>query len=240
MTGLPLAGRSAFVTGATRGIGYAIATRLLADGAQVVATGTQPDGKGPEGSDYAGVDFDDVTETKNFAKFIADRGPDILINCAGINTISLFENIDERDFEKMHRVNLLAPMLLCRAVLPFMRRRSWGRIVNISSIWGKIARAGRASYASTKFGLDGMTAALAAEVAGDGVLANCVSPGFIDTDLTRRNLGEDGIACLVAEVPVGRLGRPEEIAALVSWLAGPENTYISGQNIAIDGGFTRV
>jgi 3-oxoacyl-[acyl-carrier protein] reductase len=125
-------------------------------------------------------------------------------------------------------------------LIPGMRARGWGRIVNISSIFGKVSREFRAVYSTSKFGLDGMTAALAAEVAADGILANCVAPGFIDTDLTRRILGEKGIAELVDRIPIKRLGTPEEIAALVVWLAGPENTYLSGQNIAIDGGFTRV
>jgi 3-oxoacyl-[acyl-carrier protein] reductase len=236
----PLSGRLAVVTGATRGIGHAIASRLLEDGATVIATGTKPEGRGPDGSDYLAVDFADEIATQEFAETIAERSPDILVNCAGINAVAPFEEIKNSDFERMHRVNLLAPMLLCRAVLPAMRQKQWGRIVNISSIWGRIARSGRAGYAATKFGLDGLTAALAAEAAADGVLANCVAPGFIDTDLTRRNLGEEGIAKLVAEVPAGRLGQPEEIAALVTWLVGPENSYISGQNIVIDGGFIRV
>jgi NAD(P)-dependent dehydrogenase (short-subunit alcohol dehydrogenase family) len=230
----------AVVTGATRGIGFAIAERLLADGADVIATGTRPGGKGPNGAEYADIDFTDDDALARFADDLSRRRPDILVNNAGINIVSDFADIDPDDFERMHRINLAAPMRLCRAVLPAMRERKWGRIVNISSIWGKIAREGRASYAATKFGIDGLTAALAAEAAADGVLANCVAPGFIDTELTRRNLGADGIALLIKEVPCGRLGQPQEIAALVAWLASAENSYISGQNIAIDGGFTRV
>jgi NAD(P)-dependent dehydrogenase (short-subunit alcohol dehydrogenase family) len=124
-------------------------------------------------------------------------------------------------------------------VVPAMRERGWGRIVNISSIWGTISREQRGAYSASKFALDGLTAALAAEVARDGVLANCVSPGFIDTELTRTVLGEDGIAELMAQVPARRLGSPAEVAAFVAWLAGPENTYVSGQNLVIDGGFSR-
>jgi 3-oxoacyl-[acyl-carrier protein] reductase len=120
-----------------------------------------------------------------------------------------------------------------------MRERGWGRIVNIASIWSVVSRPGRGSYSASKFALDGLTAALAAEVAADGVLVNCVSPGFVDTELTRSVLGEDGVAQLVSEVPAGRLAQPDEIAALVAWLAGPENTFVSGQNIVIDGGFSR-
>jgi 3-oxoacyl-[acyl-carrier protein] reductase len=121
-----------------------------------------------------------------------------------------------------------------------MKRKQWGRIVNVSSIFGKIGKELRGSYAASKFALDGLTAALAAEVAVDGILAHCVAPGFVDTELTRSILGDEGIKNLVARVPIGRLAKPEEIAAFVAWLAGPENTFISGQNIAIDGGFTRV
>ncbi len=236
----PLAARRAVVTGATRGIGKAIAARLVADGARVTATGTRPDGAPPEGCDYRAVDFADAGATRQFADELAAIGPDVLVNNAGINRNAPFADIDLEDFLRIQSVNLTAPMLLCRAVLPAMRSRGWGRIVNVCSIWSKVARPGRASYAASKFGLDGLTAALAAEVAGDGVLVNAISPGFIDTELTRRTVSPETIAELVAEVPAGRLGQPDEIAALVAWLAGPENTYVSGQNIAIDGGFTRV
>jgi 3-oxoacyl-[acyl-carrier protein] reductase len=131
-------------------------------------------------------------------------------------------------------------MLLMKAVLPAMRAGKWGRIVNIGSIWSLISKAQRGAYSASKFALSGMTVALSAEAAADGVLANCVAPGFIDTELTRQTLGEAAMAEMAAQVPARRLGRPEEVAAFVAWLAGPENTFISGQTIAIDGGFTHV
>jgi 3-oxoacyl-[acyl-carrier protein] reductase len=121
-----------------------------------------------------------------------------------------------------------------------MKINKWGRIVNISSIWGSISKEYRSAYSSSKFGLDGMTASLAAEVSSMGILANSVSPGFIDTDLTRQILGEKGIDEIQANIPIKRLGKPHEIASFVSWLVSNENSYISGQNIMIDGGFTRV
>ena len=121
-----------------------------------------------------------------------------------------------------------------------MKKKQWGRIVNITSIFGKISKEFRAAYSCTKFGLDGMTLALAAEVASQGILANCVAPGFIDTDLTHQVLGEEGITKLSQEIPMKRLGQPHEIAKLVAWLCSEENTYLTGQNIAIDGGFSRV
>lgn len=237
---LPLAGRRAVVTGGTRGIGFAIAERLIAEGAEVTATGTAREGKGPDGCSYHELDLADSEVTEAFAAELQMMNPDVLVNNAGINVISEFERIDLSDFDRIQQVNLRGPFLLCRAVIPLMRQQGWGRIVNISSIFGKVSRAQRAAYSASKFAIDGMTAALAAEVAADGVLVNCVSPGFIATDMTREILGEDGMARLESEIPAARLGRPDEVAALVSWLAGPENTYVSGQNIAIDGGFTRV
>jgi 3-oxoacyl-[acyl-carrier protein] reductase len=121
-----------------------------------------------------------------------------------------------------------------------MVQRRWGRIVNISSVWGKISRELRASYSASKFALDGLTLALAAEHGGNGILANCVAPGFIDTELTRTVLGESGMRQVSQSVPVKRLGQVDEIARMVLWLASEENTYLNGQNIAVDGGFTRV
>ena len=175
-----------------------------------------------------------------FAGVLSDDPPDILINNAGLNRNAPFAEIDLDDFDAIHLINLRAPVTLMQTVLPSMRQNKWGRVVNIGSIWSKLARTGRASYAASKFGLDGVTAATAAEAAADGVMINMVSPGIIDTELTRRTVDPDRLKALLADVPAGRLGQPQEIAAFVAWLAGPENTFISGQNIAIDGGFTRV
>ncbi len=217
-----------------------MAVRLRDDGAKVTVTGTRAGVAAPEGCAYHAVDFSDRDATRAFADRIAGEDFDILVNNAGINKIGPFDSIDPADFERIQDVNVYAPFLLMRSVVARMREKRWGRIVNIASIFGVVSRELRASYSASKFALDGMTAALAAEVAADGVLANCVSPGFIDTELTRNILGEHGIAELLARVPMKRLGKPEEIAAFVAWLVSDENTYISGQNLVIDGGFTRV
>jgi NAD(P)-dependent dehydrogenase (short-subunit alcohol dehydrogenase family) len=235
-----LDGHVAVVTGGTRGIGRAIAERILADGASVVVTGRSPDGSGPRGTRYVAATLDEPASLERFAATLGEVAPDILVNNAGINRLSPFAEIDPADFDRIQRVNVTAVFRLSQAVLPGMRRKGWGRIVSISSIWGKVSRAGRASYSTSKFAIDGMTAALAAEVAAEGILVNCVAPGIIDSDMTRQVLGPQGIAELSRQIPLGRLGRPDEVAAFVAWMVSPENTYISGQNFAIDGGFTRV
>jgi NAD(P)-dependent dehydrogenase (short-subunit alcohol dehydrogenase family) len=235
-----LSGKLAIVTGGTRGIGQAIALELQNKGAEVLITGTQSNFSPKNKFRYFGVDFSDRQATLEFVAMLREVEPDILINNAGINKIMAFDEIPLEDFDKVQQINQYAPFMLCQAVIPKMKEKAWGRIVNICSIWGKISKEYRASYSTSKFALDGMTSALSAEVSQYGILANCVSPGFIDTELTRSVLGENGINKLLSQVPVGRMGSVEEIAKFVVWLSSTENTYITGQNIAIDGGFTRV
>ena len=235
-----LSGKVALVTGGTRGIGKAIALELQNKGASVIITGTKSIFESTEGYQYIGVDFSNREATMEFANKVKNIKPDILINNAGINKIGAFAEISLEDFDQIQQVNQYAPFILSQAVIPGMKEKKWGRIVNISSIWGKISKEYRASYSVSKFALDGMTSALSAEVAQYGILANCVSPGFIDTELTRSILGDDGIDRVVSQVPAKRLGGVDEIAKFVAWLSSVGNTYITGQNIAIDGGFTRV
>ena len=227
------------MTGGTRGIGAAIAERLVVGGAEVVATGRSADSPVPSGCTHYAVDLSNRRAVEGLATWAAREEFDILINNAGINVIAAFSEIVDEDFDRIHEVNVRAPMALSRALVRGMAERGWGRIVNVTSIWSVVSKSGRASYSASKFALDGMTAALSAEVARDGVLANCVAPGVIDTALTHRALGEAGIAELIATVPAGRLGTPAEVAELVAWLAGPRNTFVSGQNVVIDGGFVR-
>ena len=233
--------KKVFITGASRGIGKAIAEAFCAEGAWVAGTRTaKTDVLDPTCQEWVEADFSDFAQIEFCADALRSNAPDILINNAGINKNAPFVEIDPADFKAIQQVNVFAPFMLCQAAVPAMKSKGWGRIVNISSIWGKISMAHRASYSASKFALDGMTLALAAEHSVNGIIANSVAPGFIDTELTHRMLGDDGIKALTAKVPANRLGRVDEIARLVLWLASDENTFIAGQNIAIDGGFTRV
>ncbi len=203
----------AVVTGGTRGIGFAIAKRLVEDGLEVVVTGTKKDAEHPYGTSYYPVDFLDNDSVVNFVKFLKQQQVDILINNAGINKIGEFSLINIEDFDKVLQVNLRTPFQLCQAVIPSMKKNNWGRIINLTSIFGNITKEYRAPYSSSKFGLDGMTAALASEVSEFGILANSVGPGFIDTELTRNVLGKDGIIKIQKTIPMKRLGRVDEIAS---------------------------
>ena len=223
----------ALITGGTRGIGYAIAERLVKDGFNVLVTGTTEDGKGPEGSEYYQVDFQEDISTEMFLNFISKSNIDILVNNAGINKIGEFSGIAVDDFDKILKVNLRAPFLICQKVIPYMKESGWGRIINITSIFGHITKEYSAAYSASKFGLDGMTAALSAELSEFGIMANSVGPGFIDTELTRNVLGDEGINELRERIPMKRLGSVNEIASAVSWLVSEENSYLTGQNIKI-------
>jgi NAD(P)-dependent dehydrogenase (short-subunit alcohol dehydrogenase family) len=240
VTGSPLEGRRAVVTGGTRGIGWAIATRLRDDGAEVLTTGTSPDGAGPEGCAYRPVDFTDLDSTRAFCGAVRDFAPLVLINNAGVSKPESFAEISPEEFQRVQDINLRGTLMTTQAALPSMRVAEWGRIVSLGSIRQQISLAGRASYSAAKAGVDGLTIGLAAEVAKEGVLANVVAPGYIDTEMTTSMYAPDQIAALAASIPIGRLAKPEEIAAFVAWLAGPENSYISGQTLFIDGGITRV
>lgn len=227
------------ITGATRGIGAAIAQKYKTQGHYVIGMGSQEQATPEYLDEYSACDLSSNDALTNEQDVILYKEIDVLVNCAGINIINNFGDITLEDFQRVQQVNVVAPFRLCQMVLPHMARQGWGRIVNISSVWGKISKQGRASYSASKFALDGMTVALANEYAAQGILANSVAPGFIDTEMTQRNLGPAGIAAMLANVPIGRLATVSEVADFVYWLGSEQNTYISGQNLAIDGGFTR-
>ena len=231
-----------FVTGASRGIGASIARAFKREGAFVIGTQTQQNSSnlGEDCHEWLVADFADEKQIFKCVNFIKSNKIDILINNAGFNINKSFSEIDLNVFKEIQQVNLLAPFLLCQAAVFGMVDRGWGRIVNISSVFGKISKSGRAAYSASKFGLDGLTVSLSAEYSSKGIMANCVAPGFFDTSLTRKMLSTEEIKDLISNVPGARLGEVNEIANLVLWLSSEENTFTTGQNIAIDGGFTRV
>jgi 3-oxoacyl-[acyl-carrier protein] reductase len=235
---MSLKGKTALVTGGTRGIGMAIAQLLQEKDVTVFITGTTENQISNERFGYFKVDFSDLNSTIAFTKQVSAMDIDILVNNAGINKISPFEEINLDHFARIQQVNVTAPMLIIQSVLAKMKVRKWGRIVNITSIFGSVSRELRGAYSASKFGLHGLTSALALEVARFGILANCVAPGFVETELTRNILGQKGIDEVLRSIPMGRLAAPEEIARFVAWLVSPENSYICGQNLLIDGGFT--
>jgi NAD(P)-dependent dehydrogenase (short-subunit alcohol dehydrogenase family) len=229
-----------FITGASRGIGLAAAMLFSSLGGDVIGTRTR---RRDEESTvpYRLMEYDFISKEEVFkcSDFVKDWNPDILVNNAGINKIDSFLDVSPVDFERIQQVNLFAPFILCQSALQGMLDNGWGRIVNISSIWGKISKEMRAAYSASKFGLDGMTIALAAEYSKSGILANCVAPGFINTELTYKILGEDGVNKIQPTIPIGRLGSVNDVANLIVWLSSDLNTYVTGQNISADGGYSR-
>lgn len=227
------------VTGATRGIGEAVARSYSEMGYYVIGTSTGDKDKPLYLNEYHSCNFQSTSQVDSFCKTVKNLKVDILINNAGINIINNFCDINPADFVNVQTVNVYAPFRISQAVIPYMLESGWGRIVSVSSVWGKLSKQGRASYSSSKFAIDGLTVAMANEFASQGILCNCVAPGFIDTDMTWNNLGTAGVEKILENVPIKRLAKVQEVAKLICMLGSLENTYISGQNIAIDGGFTR-
>ncbi len=233
----------ALVTGATRGIGLAIAEKLLSLGAQVTITGCSP--QAPAGLDkfsYLPVDFSSRASTENFCAAVeALPGLSILVNNAGINRIHSITDYPADDFYELTEVNFASVYRVSQAAARAMiAAGTGGRIVNIGSIWATHTRAGRSAYCASKAGVAGMTRGIATDLAPHGILVNTLSPGFVKTELTASTMGPEGIAEVSAQIPVGRLAEPSEIAEVAAFLASPANSYLTGQNITVDGGFTNV
>lgn len=239
-----LNGQVALVTGASRGIGAAIASRLSADGARVVGTATTPGGAARISETLAASGGRgavlDVVNQESIDALIADieshEGPiGILCNNAGITRDTLLLRMKPEDWDAVLQTNLASVFRLSKAVLRGMMKARQGRIISIASIVGLTGNPGQANYAAAKAGIIGFTKSLAREVGSRGITANVIAPGFIDTDMTRA-LNEEQRAGLSAQVPLGRLGQPEDIAAAVAFLASPEAAYITGETLHVNGG----
>jgi 3-oxoacyl-[acyl-carrier protein] reductase len=245
MTGASMAGQVALVTGASRGIGRAIALELAQRGAKVIGTatslaGAQAIGEGLSAfagsrgvclnvNDSAGVD----ATLEEILKL--DGALHVLVNNAGITRDMLSMRMKDDDWNAVLGTNLTAVFRLCRAVVRPMMKQRYGRIVNITSVVGASGNAGQANYAAAKAGVAGMTRSLAREFGSRGITVNCVAPGFIETDMTK-SLSEAQTKALMAQIPAGRLGQASEVADAVAFLASPRAGYITGTELHVNGG----
>ncbi|WP_194095858.1 3-oxoacyl-[acyl-carrier-protein] reductase [Marivivens aquimaris] len=238
-----LTGKNALITGASGGIGGAIAKALHAAGATVTISGTRQgplDELAAELGDRVHVltcNLSDADAVNALPKAAADAmgSVDILVNNAGITKDNLFMRMSDEEWASVLEVNLTSTMRLCKGVVRGMMKSRWGRIVNISSIVGATGNPGQANYAASKAGMVGMSKSIAYEVASRGITVNCVAPGFIATAMTDK-LNDDQKAKINDQIPAARMGTPEEIAAAVLYLASNEAGYVTGSTVHVNGG----
>ena len=243
-----LSGKTALVTGASGGIGGAIAKALHGQGAAVVLSGTRVEAlealKAELGARafIAQANLSDTASVEALPKAAeeaAGSGIDILVNNAGITKDNLFMRMKDEEWDQVIAVNLTAAFRLSRAVLRGMMKKRWGRIIQISSVVGATGNPGQGNYAAAKAGLVSMTKSLAAEVASRNITVNAAAPGFIQTEMTEV-LTDQQKEMIAARIPAGRMGLPEEIAAAVAYLASQEAAYVTGETIHINGGMAMI
>ena len=242
-----LTGKTALVTGASGGIGGAIAQALHAAGATVALSGTRTaplEALAAELGSRAHVltcDLSDPASVEALPKSAAAAmgSVDILVNNAGITRDNLFMRMSDEEWQSVIDVNLTSTFRLCRGVLRGMMKARWGRIVNVSSVVGATGNPGQGNYAASKAGMVGMSKSLAAEVASRNITVNCVAPGFITTAMTDK-LTEDQKSRILTSVPAGRMGEASEIAAAVLYLASPEAGYVTGAVLHVNGGLAMI
>ena len=239
-----LAGQIALVTGASRGIGAAIADRLAADGATVIGTATSESGAAaindrlsPSGGAGRALDVTDNAQIEALIKSVGqDFGaPGIVVNNAAITRDTLMMRMKEDDWQAVIDANLSGVFRVSKAVLKGMMKARGGRIINIASVVGLMGNAGQVNYSAAKAGLLGLTRSMAREVGSRGITVNAVAPGFIETDMTRE-LSEETTEAMLGQIPLGRLGQVDDIAAAVAFLASPQTGYITGETLSINGG----
>ena len=243
-----LTGKTALVTGASGGIGKAIARALHGQNATVVLSGTRADALEATASELGGrvqvvpCDLGDAAAVAALvpaAEAAAGSPLDILINNAGITRDNLFMRMSDAEWDGVIAVNLTSGFRLARACLKGMMRRRYGRIIAVTSVVGTMGNAGQANYAASKAGMVGLTKSLAAEAATRNVTANCIAPGFIETPMTD-GLNEKQKTAILGAVPMARLGQPAEIAAAAIYLASAEAAYVTGQTLHVNGGMAMI
>ena len=239
-----LKGKSALVTGASGGIGSAVARALHNQGAELIINGTRStelEKLAAELGNKVHVLQGDLSDTNSIgclaeeAEKISDNGIDILVNNAGITRDNLLVRLSDQDLMDVINLNLIAGFHLTRKIIRGMMKRKWGRIIGISSVVGITGNAGQTNYAAAKAGMIGFSKALALEVASRGITVNNIAPGFIKTPMTE-DLSEEQITRLQASVPIGRLGEAEDVAAAVVYLASSEASYVTGATLNVNGG----
>jgi 3-oxoacyl-[acyl-carrier protein] reductase len=250
MKPLDFTGKTILVTGATRGIGKQIADDLGLLNANLILTGTNPEqikvlneesAESGAKRQFFCVDLMKRESTEEFINQLEDFPKiDGLVNNAGINRLNSINNILTDDWEDMLAVNLSSPFKLIKCVSGKMIENKYGRIVNIASIFSRISKEKRSAYSATKFGLEGLTVGVSNDLARYNIMVNAVSPGFVLTDLTRKNLSEEEMINLSNQVPARRLAEVADISNVVVFLLSELNSYLTGQNIVVDGGFTNV
>jgi len=238
-----LSGRTALITGASGGIGSAIAKNLSQQGAHVILHGTRA-GRLEELASEIGTNVSvvtaNLTDREAVGSLVSEAAKatgaiDILVNNAGITRDNLFMRMKDEEWDDVLEVNLTSSMLLCRSAIRAMMKARWGRIISISSIVGVTGNPGQTNYAASKAGMIGFSKSLAAEVASRGITVNVVAPGFIETPMTDE-LTDEQKQKLLGNVPAGRLGSSEEVAAAVSFLASEEAAYMTGATLHVNGG----
>lgn len=243
---MSLEGKTALVTGATRGIGKAIARALAEQGVEVVGTATSAEGAasitaalkeaGLNGYGIVMNVADPVSIEAGLKEMTEKSGaPLILVNNAGITRDNLLMRLKDDDWSAVLETNLSSVYRTSKAVLRGMAKARWGRIINISSVVAGMGNPGQGNYCAAKAGVEGFTRSLAKEMSNRGITANCVAPGFIDTDMTRK-LDDKQREAMLEVIPAGRLGEPEEVAAVVAFLASEPAAYVTGETIHVNGG----
>jgi 3-oxoacyl-[acyl-carrier protein] reductase len=241
-----MSNRVAFITGGSRGIGRAIALTLSRSGFDIVVASPELEKNEEVAAEIRAGNGEAMTVDLNvtspesvkeaFAKVIKDKTRvDVLVNNAGIARDGLAVRMKQADWDLVLRLNLDGAFLCIQQALPGMMKNRWGRIVNMASVVGQAGSAGQANYAASKAGLIGLTKALAQEMASRGITVNAIAPGYVDTDMTNV-LPEDVKKKILASVPIGRMGKPEDIANAVKFLVGDDASYITGQVLAVNGG----